>query len=285
MKNEIRKWIYETLLEFKEDIGKQCIVLMGLPASGKSTFINNEIKKYFPGFKGYKVSSSDQQVMAAQFQTAKNHFEWLKKNIKSKKDILKFINVSQYVDNNGAVRDIPLTYKWWVENNEKGLKNYYRTFYKPYYATYFDIRDLARVKEKQLFQTKIITSGNLLVIDTTATNSNKILNRLNKTKEKNFSNVIIYLEIDPILAIQRDKWRQENMGRGVGVSVIFDYAKQMKNVYNNYIAEGNKEDGVIDRLMHFIWKPMGDSPIKGTWILKDDNRYSLKRRLKSLKEK
>ena len=285
MRELIRELINEVLLEFKEDIGKQCIVLMGLPAAGKSTFINDDAKKYISGFSGYKVTNSDAQVMAAQYQTATNHFNWLKKNIKSSVDIIKFVESSQYVDNNGTVVKIPLTYDWWQTNEGKGIKNFYRLFYKSFYATYFDIRDLAQTKEKQLFQTKVITAGNLLIIDTVGSKSAKILDRLQKTREHNYTNTIIYLEIDVDLALQRDAWRKDHSGRSVGIPIIVNYAKSMDSAYNDYKSEGNKDNGVVDRLMHFQWKPAGNSPIKGAWILKKDDRFSLKRRLQTLKQK
>ena len=285
MREQIRELIYEVLMEFKEDIGKQCVVLMGLPAAGKSTFINNEAAKYIPGFSGYKVTNSDAQVLAAQYQTATNHFSWMKKNIKSQTDVLKFVESSQYVDNNGKTVKIPLTFEWWQANEGKGIKNYYNTFYKSFYATNFDIRDLAQAKEKQLFQTKMVTAGNILIIDTVGAKSAKILDRLVKTKELNYSNTIIYLEINVDLALQRDAWRQVNSGRGVGIPIIVNYAKSMDNAYNDYKAEGQKDNGVVDRLLHFVWKPAGSSPVKGTWSLKDDKRFSLKRRLKLMKEK
>lgn len=249
-------------------------------ASGKSTFINGEIKKYIPRFSGYKVSNSDSQVMAAQYHYAKSHYEWLLKNIKDKKDVIKFIYDSQYVDNDGKTKKIPLTYNWWVINKDKGMKNFYKVFYKLYYATYFDIRDLAQSKEKQLFNTKIIESGDFLIIDTVAAKFKKIIDRLKITRENNFNNTIIYLDIDAELAVERDAWRKENMGRGVGESVIRNYAKDMSVAYNNYEIEGSKLNGVVDRLMHFIWIPQGDSPIKGKWQLVKDNKYFLRRKKK-----
>ena len=285
MRELIRELINEVLNEFKEDIGKRCVVLMGLPAAGKSTFINNEAAKYIPGFSGYKVTNSDIQVMAAQHQTATNHYNWLKKNIKSPTDIIKFIESSQYVDNNGKTIKIPLSYDWWIANEGKGIKNFYNLFYKPFYATYFDIRDLAQAKEKQLFQTKVVTAGNILIIDTVGAKSAKILDRLQKTKEHNYNNTVIYLDIDVDLALQRDAWRKDHSGRSVGIPIIVNYAKSMDNAYNDYKSEGNKDNGVVDRLMHFIWKPAGNSPIKGSWTLIKDDRFSLKRRLKTLKIK
>ena len=71
--------IKSELREFLEDTGKLCVVLMGLPAAGKSTWINNEGSSYIPGFTGYNVTNSDSQVMALQYDTAMLHYQHLLK--------------------------------------------------------------------------------------------------------------------------------------------------------------------------------------------------------------
>ena len=77
--NNMEKYIklfeqFELINEFKADLMKQCIVLMGLPAAGKSTFVNNNITKYVPGFKNFKVVNSDIQVLRFQKETSNIHF-------------------------------------------------------------------------------------------------------------------------------------------------------------------------------------------------------------------
>jgi predicted kinase len=290
--NLIEQEVQTAINEFQEDIGKLCIVLMGLPAAGKSTFINNDIHKYIPGFTGYKVTNSDAQVLALQYQTAKNHFEALQKSVgreqnKSKMDkkIAQFKTKSHYVDNRGKNRVVPITSEWWIDNKSKGIKAYWKAFYKAYYAVYFDIRDLAKAIDKTLFKTKIKQSGNILVIDTVAAKPEKIKNRLEQTKESGFTNIIVYLQVEPELSIIRDKYREKEEGRGVGESVIMNYAGLMDGAYQQYKKEGMKPNGVVDRLMKFTWKPSGASPIKGTWVKEEDNRFSLKRKIKQMKSK
>lgn len=275
------------LYEFLEDLKKQCIVLMGLPAAGKSTFINNEIQTYIPGFKNYKVSASDNLLKGLQFQVARQHYDKLYKNTiyqddanEIRKEIAKLKFGTRYVSNRGKMTEIPITYDWWEENKDKGFDNYWKTFYKGYYATYFDIRDVARGQEKQLFRTKVKESANLIVVDSTAANPNSIMPRLEAAKENDFHNTIIYLEIDPELAVVRDRYREDTEGRGVGEKAILGYAKKMDVAYKYYQNEAKKA-GPVDRIIHFIWKPSGDSPIKGTWKLISDKRYSLKRKKKS----
>lgn len=282
----IRKMIKEEiseqarLNEFKEDLMKQCIVLMGLPAAGKTTFINTEIKKYIPGFSGYTITNSDIQVRAAQYRYGLDQYNWLIKNIKSEDDLKTFIEDSDYMNNDGATVKMPITYTWWDENKDGGIKKFFTTFYKSYYASYFDIRDMAKEKTSNLFDMKIIKSGNVLIIDTVASNPTKIFGMLKKTKADDFHNTIIYLEIPTHLAMQRDDWRKEHQGRGVGESVIDSYAKDMGSAFNQYKKDGEDSDGVVGRLLHFIWHQNGNSPIKGTWQLLKDYKYFLKRKHK-----
>lgn len=284
---DVRQLIQELICEFVEDIGKRVIVLMGIPAAGKSTFINQQIKKYIPGFKGYKVSSSDVQLRASQFQSGKDHYNALKKDLSSgniEKKIKNFILNTTYKGRRGEARTVPISVQWWKEHGSKGFNFYWKAFFKAYYATYFDLRDIAKAKEEELFKTKVIKAGDLLIYDTVAANPNKIFGRLEQTRKENFHSTIIYLEIDAELAIVRDKYREKTQGRGVGDNVIMNYAKSMDSAFKAYQQEGKKEDGLVDRLMHFIWIPQGISPIKGTWQLISDERFSLKRKLKKVKK-
>jgi len=286
MKQTNLKILIEQLVtEFLEDLGKRTVVITGLPASGKSTFINKEINKYIHGFKGYKVSNSDSQVKALQYITAQNHYKTLSSNLhNTKKNLQKVISVfkskSSYVSNRKTQIIHPITLDWWNENKNNGFKKFWMDFYKPYYATYFDIRSLAKEIDKQLFNTKIKKAGNILVIDTVGASPDTLLARLQKLHDNDYNNTIIYLEIDPELCIVRDRYREETEGRGVGEEVIFAYTERLDNAISTYKQNAEKQDSIVDRILHFKWKPSGDSPIKGTWIKISDNRYSIKRKLK-----
>ena len=143
------------LREFLEDTGKLCVVLMGLPAAGKSTWINNEAQTYIPGFTGYSVTNSDAQVQALQYDTAMLHYNHLIKEIDSERRFQEFILQTTYTSNRGKQISLPVDYGWWEENKSKGASWYYKQLYKSYYASYFDIRDIAKKYEKDLFNTKI----------------------------------------------------------------------------------------------------------------------------------
>ena len=278
------------LREFLEDTGKLCVVLMGLPAAGKSTWINNEGSTYIPGFTGYNVTNSDSQVMALQYDTAMLHYSHLLKvapneERNSERGFGEFVGNSAYTSNRGKIVTFPFDFNWWLQNKDKGSNNFYKLLYKPFYASYFDIRDIAKEYEKGLFQDKIHKAGKLLVIDTVASKPPKILRRLKKTRKEGYHNVIVYLKIHPELAVARDKWREKNVGRGVGAKVIENYAKLMNGAYKVYEKEGKQNDGLVDRLMYFKWFPSGTSPINGVWKKQEDNRFSLKRKIKKMKGK
>ena len=278
------------LQEFKSDLGKQAIVLMGLPASGKSTFINKDLQTYFPNASSYKVTNTDSQLKSLQYTTAKQHYNSIKTKTKKdrsednvKKVIAKFRVINHYVDNDGKDIKHPVTAEWWLSAENQGLKSFYNAFNKDYYASYFDVRDLASQVDKYLFKTKVKSAGGVIIIDTVAAKYGKIFKRLEKLKDKGFWTNIVYLEIDPDKCIIRDKYRKEKEGRGVGEKVIFGYAKHMDTAFKKYKLDGSSKNGIVDRVIHFKWSGPAD-PTKGSYILQKDYRYAVKRDLDALKK-
>jgi predicted kinase len=276
--------LFEDLLsEFKGDTKKQLVVMMGLPAAGKSTFIKTGgINKYIPGFKGYKVTNSDTQLARIQHDAALIDFKRLSR-VKDDAEWTKVLKQAEITDNDGRKRQIPFT--WDEFRRIKNFGEYYKLAYKPYYSVYFDLRDIASKFDKELFNDKIVKAGNILVIDTVAAKPDKIFKRLAAAKKEGFQNNIFYLEVDPKLCVARDAYRGETEGRTVGKKVIFDYAKKMDSAFRAYISSCGKSDGLVDRLYHFKWHPSGDSPIKGSWSLEKESKCDVARSLASLRDK
>lgn len=346
------------LLEFLGDIKKQAVVMMGLPAAGKSTFIKREAQKYIPGFKGYSSVNSDVQLARLQYDLAREHYDRLSQ-AKSRKEFDLLKHGFAYKTGMNSIKLLPWEWEEWrsrmsllnpqlvlrkQEINRKiqkraqaligrttkdgayvdylraiiankpedaktlmdpksdsyndaeeahqdlwgkpdkrmGFNEYWKAAYKPFYATYFDIRMLAKKYDKALFQDKVIKSGNLFIIDTVAAKPASIFARLTKTKAQGFQNTIIYLEIDAEFAIARDAYRGSSEGRTVGPEVIMGYASNMERAFKTYKAEGAKPDGIVDRLLHFTWSG-NEIPSSGTWVNKADFRYDLERKKKSKK--
>jgi len=268
------------LLEALSGIHPQCLTLMGLPASGKSTFINNELKSYFPELSSYHVINSDNQVKALQYKTALN--DWnvftdlykIKNNKQIQEEFESIVDSMQYSDNSNVLQKIKVNWNWFIQNKDENISKTFNEYFKNnkhYYSNYFDIRDLAKQESENIFQSKIKNIGNNIIMDTVGAYPDAILKKFKETKEKDYLNSIIYLDIDYKLCIVRDEYRKTKSkeGRGVGVSVIKNYNSQMEGAYSTYKSEITKKDSLIDKLYHFNWQPAGDSPINGKWILKD----------------
>ena len=165
MNNNNMKYIklfeqFELINEFKADLMKQCIVLMGLPAAGKSTFVNNNITKYVPGFKNFKVVNSDIQVLRFQKETSNIHFTELYDLYKENNEegFLNMLDSFSYTSNDGKQIKHPMYWEWFLENDKvlakKGSKLFWKYCYKKFYAIYFDIRSLAKKTTNELFPEK-----------------------------------------------------------------------------------------------------------------------------------
>ena len=285
-KSELRQLIKEEIQkldEFESDLKRQLIVLMGLPAAGKSTFVKTKLKKYFPQSDGYSVSNSDNQVVRYQYMTATQHLDFIKNKIKSKNDLLKFIEKTKFKGASGATIKLPIKFEDLDRIKSMNIRNYFKEFFKPYYAIYFDIRGLAKMTNDKLFKEKIWKGNDIIVIDTTGTNTVNVFKKMKQLDEHGYNVNIIYLENDPELSISRDEWRKEHEGRGVGASVIMSYANNIHKAFKEYQKDGNDPNGIIDRMLHFKWIPKGDSPIEGKWQLMSDNRYEEKRKIKKNK--
>jgi len=263
--------------DFKQDMQKQMIVLMGLPASGKSTFVGSHLRKYFPQATGFKVTNSDNQLVKTQYVLAMDHFKLLSEMEQTEEAFNKFTLDTEYTNNAGDRVQHPVTLEWWKANKAAGATHFYQTFRKAYYATYFDLRAIAKEEDAKLFADKILTAGNVLVIDTVGAKPSSVLNRMRSGKAKGFSCSVIYLEKPVELCIAGDKHRGETSGRTVGTKVIEGYADAMDIAFAAYVEEGNKEDGVVDRTLHFKWHSTGPKANEGTYNLVEDIKHFLKR--------
>ena len=269
------------LNEFEADLKQQCIVLMGLPGAGKSTFINTDLSKYFPGFSGYTVTNSDTQLAKHQYQVAQGHYYHLSQ-METEEEVEEFALNATYTSNQGKEVEHPVTWKWWKANGDAGFDKFYKAFKNLYYVNYYDIRSLAKDDTSVDFATKVVTAGKYLVIDTTATSTNRIFSQLEKTRSEGYTNTIVYLELDPSYAVARDEYRGKSGDRNVGAGIILSYPKKLASAFKAYKKDGKKANGVVDRVMHFKWKGEVD-PRKGVWIKQSDNKYFLKRKLKQMK--
>ena len=263
---------FTTVNDDANDLKKQCIVLMGLPAAGKSTFVKKFMGTLFPGIGSFKVINSDVQLAAVQYETAKTHWRFLQESVKSEKDLEQFIRDTAYNSNLGQVVHMKITWKWLEENRSSAVAVFYRQFKRDFYASYFDIRDVAKSRSDTLFETKIKESGNIMVIDTVAAKPDSLKPKIDKAKEEGYVVSILYLKSDPQRSIAGDAFRGKHEGRQVGEGVIMSYASKMEAAWKTY-GEW-MESGYVHRLIQYEWNSTGPRPIDGNWkqLLDKKNR-------------
>lgn len=274
--------------EALSDLKPQAIFLMGLPAAGKSTFLNNELSKHL-SVGTVQTTNSDNQLVAIQFEKSVVDFKLLKDAFKRGRDAFERTvdSMTYFNSNSGKYVDLPVTYEWFLENNPRHPL-FYKTFRKDYYATYFNMRETALKDNKKLTVKKVsdkrkrASGGDALIFDGTGSNVEKIRKQMEQVKAEGFKTVIIFLDIDVELSVVRDDYRGKTEGRTVGETVIRSYVDKLDNAYRTY---SRNERGLIDTLYRFEWIQQGDSPIKGRWKLVDKKNFELDAQLSALRNR
>ncbi len=263
---------------FKEDMASQIILLMGLPAAGKSTFVKTELIKHYhhrmPHLTSFKILNSDVQLRRMQYERALNDHALL--STLKEEDWARGISRLPYRANDGKLVDFDLS---WAEfQTLRGPKDYWKRMYKPYYATYFGDRAAAKQATDQLALRKI-QSGDVVIIDSTGVDTAKMLGYFKTAKDKGYTTSVVRLEIDPKITIARDQYRGETEGRSVGEKVIRAYVPKLAAAYKKYMSSD-----LVDRLLHFRWVPAGpDEVVKGKYrLVREMKRYGGGRSSKDL---
>jgi len=258
---KIKKVVSMFKVTFKEDLAPQTILLMGLPASGKSTFINKQLTSFFAGIPhatSFSVLNSDTQLKSMQFKRSQNDFNELKGM--NENDYKNKIESMSYESNNGKKINFDLSFD---EFKNMDFKKFFNKMFKKYYATYFGERAQAAKNTEELSDIKI-KGNDVVIVDTTGQNINRNLKFLEKSKNDGKTNTVIYLDIDKKYSIARDLYRGETEGRSVGSNVIEDIASKLPNAYKAFI-----NSPLVDRYMKFRWD---GELIKGKYSLVSDNK-------------
>lgn len=255
---------------FKEDMAPQMILLMGLPAAGKSTFVKEQLTKYYqhrmPHVSGFKVINSDVQLRRFQYEKAVQDFQALQQ-VDNEDEWAKQTASMSYRSNDGANIDFVLKHDEFAQM--KGVDDFWRKMYKPYYATYFGERSAAKKSTDELADEKI-GKGDVVIIDSTGVNTSKMLSYFKTGHAKGYTTSVVWLEIDPDYSVARDAYRGETEGRSVGEQVLRSYVPKIAAAWKTYLAENE----LVDRLLHFRWH---GEVVKGTYKqVRDLKRYPRK---------
>jgi predicted kinase len=259
---------------FKEDTAPQIILLMGLPAAGKSTFVKKHLTRYYqhrmPHIGAFQVLNSDVQLRRMQYERAARDFVALRQ-VKDEEEWAKRTAEMAYESNDGAVVPFPLKQTEFQRFGK--VDDFWRAMYKPYYATYFGDRAKAKKSTDELADRKI-GKGDVVILDSTGVNTSKMLGYFKTAKGKGYTTSVVWLEIDPDYSIARDQYRGETEGRSVGEQVIRSYVPKLTQAYKTYMAESE----LVDRFLHFRWD---GGVVKGEYrLVQDMKRYPRKRKQK-----
>lgn len=265
------------VVALKQDMAPQMILLMGLPAAGKSTFVKQKLQRFYnhrmPHLSSMKILNSDAQLRRMQYERAMRDLAEFQ--AAGPDGFGQLVAKMQYTSNDGQEIKFPARS---FEEIPDAPKQYWGKFYKPYYATYFGDRAQAKKLTEDLADKKI-GQGDIVILDSTGVNTAQFLATFKKAKALGYTTSVVWLDIAVEHCIARDQYRGETEGRSVGEQVIRSYVPRLKAAYSTYM--GNS--ALVDRFIHFRWQ---GGVIKGDYkLMKDHKNYPRKEDLQRLKDK
>ena len=261
---------------FKEDMAPQVILLMGLPASGKSTFVKTELVKYYnhrmPHVGAFQVLNSDNQLKKHQWLQATEDFKLLS-NTGDESQYNQMIGHFTYTSNDGVPVKFDLPYGDFEKMDT--FDQFFKRMYKTYYASYFGGRKQAKHDSDELMDRKL-TAGDVTILDSTGVNPPKWLPLFAKAKAAGHTTSVVWLDIPVEYSVARDQYRGATEGRSVGQAVIREYVPSLPVAYKAYM-----QSDLVDRVMHFEWH---GEIVKGKYVLKADIKKYPKKPVKPAEE-
>lgn len=260
-----------TVNEHLIDSAPQMIFIMGLPASGKSTFINKYLPDYFPSLKQARTLDSDIQLHKRQKQNAMA----FAKSIygKSQDEFNTMVNKTEmYVNTSKAQASLGVKFgistEWdWMEKHRdldygKFQAAFLQDFFKKDWAVNFEPRPVAKQDYKQLMHTKLSSdefegletfNNNDVVIPITGDKLDKITDIM-ETAGANYVASVVYLDMPVEVSVEKDEGRRQKEGRGVGRELIEGKAPGIEHTWKT-LASGQFKKLGIYKLLHFEYVP------------------------------
>jgi predicted kinase len=291
------------LHEFKSDLMKQMVILVGAPASGKSYFVNTTLGKWFKGGAGLtksfpklsfgsKKQESDNALRQLQYEAAGEDFTALQsaETRLAFNDLLKG-KAFQYTSN-GVVRRLASVLTWdeWLLRKNK-IQNYFKGKGDPvnsYYASLRgrdsgageELKDLAREAFSDRVRDKIKQSGDIIVIDSAGEDieATPFKDFFSLAKREGYIVSLVELNIPLALSLQRNEARGKS-GRSVPDA-------QILSAYNAMVSVVKKLRGSldVDRYVRYVWKASGDGMFDGSFVVGIDDRTRMTRKIAVLKD-
>lgn len=254
------------------DMAPQMIFIMGLPASGKSTFVERTMSKLFPSVGQARTLDSDIQLNKRQKEsalefaeeiyslTSEEEFEQAKRRIED------LFNSSPAQKMLGIEFKIRADWDWVQSHKDLSIGKFKNAFLKDWFtkdwAVNFAVRPVAKADMKEITNMKLrpeeyegmeIYNSNDVAVPIVGDDIDSFQKRIKIASEK-FVVSIIYLEIPTEVSVEKDEGRRRNTGRGVGRKLIESMAEGVLATWKYLSRGGFKNEGVY-KMFHYKWVP------------------------------
>lgn len=254
------------------DSAPQMIFIMGLPASGKSTFINKSLPKYFPSLGQARTLDSDIQLHKRQKESAMAFAEEIYNAAdedsfdRIRTQAMEIFNASPAQQMLNINFNITTTWEWVQDHKDMSFGKFKGEFLKEFFskdwAVNFAVRPIAKQDMKELTQMKLnpdelegmeTYNGNSIVVPIVGDDIDAFQKRIKVASER-FAISIVYLDIPTETSVEKDEGRRQHTGRGVGRKLIESMAEGVHATWNYLSRGGFKREGVY-KLFHFKYVP------------------------------
>ena len=292
------------LVEFKEDLMKQMIILVGSPASGKSYFVKHSFGKWskgatlgksFPGVLGLHAAStqeSDNSLRRVQYKAAQADYVELAK-AKDEDEYNRIISKDDFSyeadDQTRRLKDIVT---WELFQGYGSFSSFFGGKGHPVHSYYASMRgrggergegmkEMARKYFYDQSRVAISRSKNVILIDSAGEDiTNTPFEKfLKMAKDEGYSPSLVQLYIPLSMSLARNNLRGKK-GRAVPAGQVKAAFKAMDTVVSRL-----RKDDRLDRYVKYIWKSSGPGLFDGQFVVGIDDRAALTRRIKELKAK
>lgn len=254
------------------DSAPQMIFIMGLPASGKSTFINKSLPKYFPSLGQARTLDSDIQLHKRQKESAMAFAEEIYKAsdaeqfAKIRSQAMEIFNASPAQKMLGINFNINTDWDWVQSRKGDSFGKFKGAFLKDFFskdwAINFAVRPVAKQDMKELTQMKLnpdelegmeTYNGNDVVVPIVGDDIDSFQKRI-KIASDRFAISIVYLDIPIETSVEKDEGRRQHTGRGVGRKLIESMTEGVHKTWNYLSRGGFKREGIY-KMYHFKYVP------------------------------
>lgn len=250
------------------DSAPQMIFIMGLPASGKSTFVEKTLPKIFPSVGQVRTLDSDIQLHKRQKESAMAFAEEIYNAAdedafeKAKQTVVDTFNASPAQKMLGIEFKISTDWQWVQDHKDMNFGKFKGVFLKDFFskdwAVNFAVRLVAKADMKEITDMKLrpeeyegmeIYNSNDVAVPIVGDDIDSFQKRIRIASDK-FVVSIVYLDIPTEVSVEKDEGRRRNTGRGVGRKLIESMAEGVDATWKYLSRGGFKQEGIY-KMYHY----------------------------------